>query len=91
MEPIASDANLGRLEGESQHRQTIAEIAKHTHSSGITNGYYISVLDEGETDTVKLTSAQYRTGTVMKTSSVGEGLPFSTMQPSLHLNQIIKV
>ena len=84
--------------GESAHATTESEMPSHYHRAKEDNsGKECSILcDPGVISTdfgLKFAENQqaYTAKSTYGTARVGSGLPHNNMQPSLHLNQIIKI
>ena len=82
----STTANIGQTGGESNHIQTEAELAAHTHANTAPSGnYYDSGSGSGGTAGVNLGY-----GAKAVTTSTGSSIAMNVLDPYIALNYIIK-
>lgn len=83
---VGSDANsLGTVEGEKTHALATDEGPKHTHTLLLCDG------GAGAGSSYAQVSKTKADNILQTTNSAGSGAAHNNMQPSLHLNYIVKV
>ena len=91
---VGSDANWGcaAKRGETAHTQLLTEMAEHYHGFRNNDGQQVRawVIDESSNDSLANGSGS-KASVTWQTMNAGNSTPFNVMQPSLYLNQIIKV
>ena len=99
---VGSDANLGTISGEKTHVQTANEIANHGHGLRVNPPLNLEIENTYAGQYLRAAALKANawgasadiynnyadaTGVIVS----GESIAMSLMQPSLHLNQIIKI
>ena len=91
---VGSDANWGcaAKRGETAHTQLLTEVAEHYHGFRNNDGQQVRawVIDESSNDSL-VNGSGSKASVTWQTMNAGNSAPFNVMQPSLYLNQIIKV
>ena len=98
---FASDSNLGKAFGQNSHTNTVEELATHRHPISVSapSGFTAEAIANGEyirAAAIKSNAWQdqvinYNYDGATGVRDTGSANPFSIMQPSLALNQIIKM